>query len=410
MKKQVQKLSQAMEDYVETIYVLSKDKGYARTGEIARSLNVSPSSVVEMVGKIAKLGFVEWRRYEGIFLSPEGRLQGEAIHIRHETLRQFFEFIGVSPDIANKEACIIEHELSPVTTSAIGNRIHFLGTPAGCQTISARKLFLKMQNPGISWDNAATVQEPVLKEMVMHSARKSQANHEILSLITRHDLLNTITALYRYLDLLRTMTTSEEMKLVVSRIEGTVQAMNRQVSTSSDHLIPGLAGQKWMNLGQLITHAESLVLLGSAVVEQNLDLIEIFGDTLIEKVVYNLIDNAIRHGDGVTRITCGYMQKENSLVWFIQDDGIGIPDEYKDQLFRTSAQNNRGTGLYLAYQVLSACGMQITECGTYGEGARFEIMIPNGLYRFVNMPIPKPEPVLPDISQPISHPCSFQVQ
>ena len=71
---------------------------------------------------------------------------------------------------------------------------------------------------------------------------------------------------------------------------------------------------------------------------------------MIEKVVYNLIDNAIRHGDGVTRITCGYMQKENSLVWFIQDDGIGIPDEYKDQLFRTSAQNNRGTGLYLAYQ------------------------------------------------------------
>lgn len=405
MKKPDQKLSQAMEDYLETIYVLSKDKGYARTGEIARSLCVSPSSVVEMVGKIAKLGFVEWRRYEGIFLSPEGRLRGEVIHIRHETLRQFFEFIGVSPDIANKEACIIEHELSPVTTSAIGNLVSFLNTPAGGQTISALELFLKMQNTGISWENAATVQEPVLKEMVMHSARKSQANHDILSLITRHDLLNTMTALYRYLDLLRTMTTSEEMKLVVSRIEGTVQAMNRQVSTSSDHLIPGLAGQKWMNLGQIIIHAESMVLFGSAVVEQNLGFVEVFGDTLIEKVIYNLLDNAIRHGEGVTRITCGYMQQENSLVWFVQDDGIGIPDEHKDQLFRVSAQNSRGTGLYLAYQVLSACGMQIVECGTYGTGARFEITIPNGLYRFVNMHIPKAEPVLPDISQPIPHPC-----
>ncbi|HOW05838.1 iron dependent repressor, metal binding and dimerization domain protein [Methanospirillum hungatei] len=77
---------------------------------------------------------------------------GEVIHIRHETLRQFFEFIGVSPDIANKEACIIEHKLSPATTSAIGNLVHFLGTPSGCQTISALKLFLKMQNTGISWE------------------------------------------------------------------------------------------------------------------------------------------------------------------------------------------------------------------------------------------------------------------
>lgn len=410
MKKPDQKLSQAMEDYLETIYVLSKDKGYARTGEIARSLNVSPSSVVEMVGKISKLGFVEWRRYEGIFLSPEGRLRGEVIHIRHETLRQFFEFIGVSPDIANKEACIIEHELSPITTSAIGNLVSFLNTPAGGQTISALELFLKMQSTGLSWENAATVQEPALKEMVMQSARKSQANHDILSLITRHDLLNTITALYRYLDLLKVMSTSEEMKIVVSRIEGTVQAINRQVSTSSDHLIPGLAGQKWMNLGQLIIHAESMVLLGSAVVEQNLGSVEVFGDTLLEKVIYNLLDNAIRHGEGVTRITCGYMQKENSLIWFIQDDGIGIPAENKEHLFGASAQNIRGTGLYLVYQVLSACGMQITECGTYGAGARFEITIPNGLYRLVITKNTTTEQIVPDINYQAIHPCLPQTQ
>jgi len=65
----------------------------------------------------------------------------------------------------------------------------------------------------------------------------SQANHEILSLITRHDLLNAITALHRYLDLLKSMSLREDMKLVVSRIEGTVQGINRQISNSSDHLL-----------------------------------------------------------------------------------------------------------------------------------------------------------------------------
>lgn len=252
MKKTDHKLSQTMEDYLETIFVLSKNKGYARTGEIARSLNVSPSSVVEMVGKIAKLGYAEWKRYEGVFLSPKGRMHGEVIHIRHETLRQFFEFIGVNQEIANKEACIIEHELSPVTTSAIGNFVSFLNTPAGSQSISALKLFLKLQSTGLTWEYPVTVSDPEMNEIVVHTAMKSQSNQDILSIITRHDLLNTITALFRYLDLLKSMTTGKEMNLVVSRIEATISAINRQISNSSDHLIPGLSGHRWINPGQLV--------------------------------------------------------------------------------------------------------------------------------------------------------------
>lgn len=386
MKKPDQKLSQAMEDYLETIYVLSKDKGYARTGEIARSLSVSPSSVVEMVGKISKLGFVEWKRYEGVFLSPEGRLRGEVIHIRHETLRQFFEFIGFSPDIANKEACIIEHELSPITTSAIGNLVSFLNTQEGSQTISALELFLKMQGVGIVWDSPEKIQEPALKETVIHSVLKNQANHDILSVITRHDLLNTTTSLHRYLDLLKTMSSGEEMNLVISRIEATIQAINRQISTSSDHLIPGHAGHMWMNLGKLISHAQSMIQQESVVIEHDVWAVEVFGDSLLEKVVYNLFDNAIRHGDGVSRINCGYVQKSDSIVWYVQDNGKGVPEAEREQMFRASSQTDKGKGLYLAYQILNACGMQISECGAqYGTGARFEITIPDGLYRFVEV-------------------------
>ncbi|NLV27890.1 MAG: hypothetical protein GXY48_12125 [Methanomicrobiales archaeon] len=393
MKKTDQKLSQAMEDYLETIYVLSKTKGYARTGEIARSLNVSPSSVVEMVGKISRLGFAKWRRYEGVFLSSEGRMRGEVIHIRHETLRQFFEFIGVAPDIANKEACIIEHELSPITTSAIGNLVSFLNTPAGTQTISALELFSKIQDAGLPWENSATIQEPAYNEMVIKSAIKSQANHDILSVITRHDLLNTITALHRYLDLLKTMSTGDEMNLVVSRIESTVQAINRQISTSSDHLIPGLSGQRWMNLANIVSNALTMIDTRDVKIEHNLSSIEVYGDSILEKVVFNLVDNAIRHGGGVTRIISDYSVSEGNLIWYIQDDGHGIPDNEKALILKAPNQNNPGSGLYLAYQVLNACGMNIHECGIYGQGARFEITIPEGLFRLKGIISDNIEPV-----------------
>jgi Mn-dependent DtxR family transcriptional regulator len=411
MKKPVQKLSQAMEDYLETIYVLSKTKGYARTGEIARSLNVSPSSVVEMVGKISKLGYAEWKRYEGVFLSPEGRMRGEVIHIRHETLRQFFEFIGVAPDVANKEACIIEHELSSITTSAIGNLVSFLNTQAGSQTISALELYLKIRDAGLPWESAGIIQQPVSPEKVVQSAKKSLVNRDILSVITRHDLLNTLSALHRYLDLLKSFSTGEEMDLVVSRIESTIQAINRQISTSSDHLIPGLSGHKWMNLSQLVTNALTMIDSGSVVIEHNIRSIEVYGDTLLEKVVFNLLDNAIRHGGGVSRIICGYSSGENSLVWYIQDDGEGIRDEEKEQIFRAPTQNNPGTGLFLAFQILSACGMQIYERGKQGEGARFEITIPDGLFRIIETNRPEPRLVYySNSNMPDNKPCLSHAQ
>jgi len=379
-RKKSQKLSQVMEDYLETIYVLSKDKGYARTGEIARSLEVSPSSVVEMVGKISKIGLLEWRRYEGVFLTADGRMRGEVIHIRHEMLRRFFEFIGVEPEVANKEACIIEHELSPVTTAAIGNFVTFLNTPAGSGTGKALNLFLKYQDAGLPWEEMNSIHQSATEETVLTDAVKSRYHHDILSALTRHDLLNTMSALYGYLDLLRDFSTGKEMNVVIARIESVIGSLNRQISGSTDHLIAG-SGYTWMNPGYLIDAASENLNTEIVQVEPNLRLIEIYGDPLIEKVVYNLLENSIRHVDRVSQITSGYIRTEKDLIWYIQDDGGGISTEDKETIFYASKGKNTGKGLFLADQILAASRMKITECGIYGQGARFEIFVPCGLFR-----------------------------
>lgn len=380
MRRKCQKLSQVMEDYLETIYVLSKDKGYARTGEIARSLEVSPSSVVEMVGKIARMGLLEWRRYEGVFLTTDGKMRGEVIHIRHEMLRRFFEFIGVDPEVANKEACIIEHELSPVTTAAIGNFVSFLNTPAGSGTGKALNFFLKYQDAGLPWEEMNCIHQSATEETVLNATMKSHHHHEILSALTRHDLLNTMSALYGYLDLLRDFSTGEEMNVVIKRIESVIGSLNRQISGSTDHLIAG-SGYIWMNPGCLIDAASENLNTELIQVEPTLRLIEIYADPLIEKVVFNLIENSIRHADGVSKITSGYTRTGKDLIWYIQDDGGGISTEDKETIFYASMGKNKGKGLFLADQILAASRMKITEDGIYGQGARFEILIPCGLFR-----------------------------
>jgi len=72
-------LSRKVEDYLEAILCVAREKGYARTSDVAKELSVSPSSVVEMFQKLGHMGLVTYRRYEGVTLTPEGRSIAEVI-------------------------------------------------------------------------------------------------------------------------------------------------------------------------------------------------------------------------------------------------------------------------------------------------------------------------------------------
>lgn len=372
-----------MEDYLEAIYIISKTRGYARTSEIAKNLQVSPSSVVEMVSKIAKMNLAEWKRYEGVYLTPQGRIHGEVVHIRHETLRRFFEFIGVNPEVADREACIIEHELSPVTTSAIGNLVQFLETSAGSQTREALKMFLKFLNAGITWDGPAMTGIMPSSEEMQNTVKKSDHHYQILSALTRHDLQNSLAALYGYLDILRETDIRPETNEIITRIENVTISMHRQIAESSDLLIPGKSARVWINLGGLIDAAIDELSSYHVHITHNLHAIELYSDPLLGRVVYNLLENATRHGESVHSIECGFSINESDLIWYIQDDGCGVSEGEKQIIFRPRRGSNSGLGLCMVDQILTSCGMRIDEQGIPGQGARFIIKVPLPLYRNV---------------------------
>ncbi|WP_245619413.1 HAMP domain-containing sensor histidine kinase [Methanogenium cariaci] len=108
-----------------------------------------------------------------------------------------------------------------------------------------------------------------------------------------------------------------------------------------------------------------------------------FADPLFEKVIYNLIDNAVKHGETITEISFYTEEKPDELIIFCEDDGgVGIPTDAKGKIFRREYFKNSGLGLFLSGEILTITGLTITETGTPGVGARFEIHVPEGMFRF----------------------------
>jgi DtxR family Mn-dependent transcriptional regulator len=118
-KRNDKNLSRTVEDYLEAILNVTIQKGYARTGDVAKELCLAPSSVVEVFKKLDAMGFVEYRKYEGVVFKQKGREMAECIKYRHDTLREFLMMATVPADIAAEDACYMEHELHPVTIRCI---------------------------------------------------------------------------------------------------------------------------------------------------------------------------------------------------------------------------------------------------------------------------------------------------
>jgi signal transduction histidine kinase len=100
-------------------------------------------------------------------------------------------------------------------------------------------------------------------------------------------------------------------------------------------------------------------------------------------VFYNLFDNALQYAGEQLRTIRVTNRKDNEvLVIAVEDDGTGISAEDKNQLFTKGFGRHTGFGLYLSKEILAITGITITENGEPGRGARFEITVPKGTYRF----------------------------
>ena len=209
------------------------------------------------------------------------------------------------------------------------------------------------------------------------------ANRQILLLngITRHDILNQLNVLAGSLGLVEGGLDDPELAVHLDRAERALETIRRQITFTRDYQNIGARPPEWQRVRTVIDR----VLLGFdregvAVEVGDCDL-EVYADLLFEKVVYALIDNAIRHGGSIRTLRFSCAPADDGFVIACEDDGVGIPTDEKEQVFDRAHGRNSGYGLFLAREVLAITGLGIRETGTAEEGARFEILVPHGLCR-----------------------------
>lgn len=115
----------SMEDYIEQIYMLIEEKGYARVSDIAEALAVHPSSVTKMVQKLDKDEYLIYEKYRGLVLTPKGKKIGKRLVYRHELLEQFLRIIGVDEEKIYDDVEGIEHHLSWNSIDRIGDLVQY---------------------------------------------------------------------------------------------------------------------------------------------------------------------------------------------------------------------------------------------------------------------------------------------
>lgn len=120
------KTTPTMEDYIEVIYSLESNKGYARAADIAQQLNVYSSSVTKMVKKLDAEGYIIYEKYRGIALTEKGKEMGNYALKRHNILEQFLTIIGVEESKIYEEVEGIEHHLGKDSIEKIQMLIDYL--------------------------------------------------------------------------------------------------------------------------------------------------------------------------------------------------------------------------------------------------------------------------------------------
>jgi PAS domain S-box-containing protein len=206
----------------------------------------------------------------------------------------------------------------------------------------------------------------------------------LLSSITRHDIINQLTGLMAYLTMSEEMVSDPELKEFIGKEITSAQAIQRLISFTKDYEDMGVNAPLWQNVSSCIRKISRSLPLGDVTVTIDNPGVEIFADPLLEKVFYNLIDNALKYGgDKLTAIRVVLQEENGSLVLTVSDDGTGIPLEDKSRLFVKGFGKNTGLGLFLSREILSITGIKISENGEPGQGAQFVITVPKDGYRFI---------------------------
>jgi signal transduction histidine kinase len=219
------------------------------------------------------------------------------------------------------------------------------------------------------------------RKQAEEATKQANRNLNLMNNITRHDIANQLAVVLGYVPLCQELANDASEKEYLARVMRAAESIRGHIDFSRDYQNIGAQSPRWQDVGSAVDRAVSSLDLGTVNLTVDVKEIEVFADPMLAKVFYNLIDNALRHGGNVTKISIRSDTYNGNLLVLFEDNGIGIPNTEKERVFSRGVGVDHGYGLYLIRGILSITMMEIRETGIFGEGARFEIRVPPGYYR-----------------------------
>lgn len=215
-------------------------------------------------------------------------------------------------------------------------------------------------------------------QMTVDALATANKKLNLLSDVTRHDILNQVHIIFGYLDLIHEEPVSDEQQAIFQRIDEAVTVINQQIQFTRSYQELGVNRPEWQNL----TRAIAPLAHPGITITTDLSGYSILADPLLPKVFENLLDNSVRHGARVTQIEISVCPTDDgriSIIW--RDNGKGVADADKEKIFEKGYGKNTGFGLFLIREILALTGITIKEVGVQDEGACFILGVPKGAFR-----------------------------
>jgi PAS domain S-box-containing protein len=221
------------------------------------------------------------------------------------------------------------------------------------------------------------------RKQVEQALQLANKKLNLMAEITRHDIRNKLTVLGGYLSLLKEYPPKTQASMYVDKLMETTLIIAQHIEFTRLYQNLGVVPPSWQNVQTVFLRACTHVDLQQVQIRSDLENIEIFADPLLERVFFNQIDNTLRYGGPKkTYISLAAHETTEGLTITIEDDGVGIPPQDKEKIFRRGFGKKTGLGLFLAREILSITGLGLRETGEYLQGARFELIVPKGAYRY----------------------------
>jgi len=200
----------------------------------------------------------------------------------------------------------------------------------------------------------------------------------VVGSLTRHDVRNKLTLVTGSTYLLRKRLAGDPRALGhLDDIDAAVRQVEKIFEFARIYEKLGIEELVYIDMEEILKEAASLFsdLKGIEIVN-DCKGVSVLADSLLRQVFYNLIDNSLKHGEKIKRIIVHCEDDGNQLKLIYEDDGVGISDDVRINLFKEGGGKGTGYGLFMIKRICEVYGWMIEETGKQGKGTQFIMTIP----------------------------------